>query len=98
MRKVLIAAFGLIFVVGCNLPQRYTIDVAKIEGCEGFDWNGRVTVRKNYHGLFKGYTVDLIKLEAKDGRALLLDTSFEGVETYVKAEVKRCGQETDGED
>ena len=96
MRTVLIAAFGLMFVVGCTLPQKYVIDVAKIEGCEGFDWNGRVIVRKTYKGLFTGYTVDFIKLEATDGRAMLLDTRGGRVETYVKMEVERHRQATDG--
>ena len=92
MKKVLIAAFGLIFVVGCNLPRRYTIDVATIEGCEGFEWNGRVTVSKTHKGFFTGYTVDIIKLEARDGRTMLLDTRGKGVETYVKVEVVGHGQ------
>ena len=95
MSKVLIAALGLIFVVGCG-PIRRTVDVAKIEGCEGFDWDGRVTVGKTYKGLFTGYTVDLIKLKSRDGRKVLLDTSGRGVETYVKAEVERSRQETVG--
>ena len=96
MKRALLAAFGLIFVVGCTLPQRYTIDVAQIEGCEGFDWNGRVTVTTTYKGLLTGYTVDIIKLEATDGRAMLLETRGKEVETYVKVEVPRCRQATDG--
>ena len=93
MRKVLLATFGLIFAVGCTLPQRYTIDVDKIEGCEDFDWNGRVIVTKTYKGIFTGYTVDLIKIESRDGRAMLLDARRKKVETYVKAKVDSSGQQ-----
>lgn len=81
-------ACGFILAAGCHLPEERVVDIAKLDGCEGFDWNGRVTVTKTYKGIFTGYTVDFVKLESADGRAFLLDTRGKGIETYVKTKVE----------
>lgn len=97
MRKVLIIAICVLFAVGCHMPRTHTIDVAKIKGCNGFKWTGRVTVKKTYKGLFTGYSVDLIELESRDGRALLIDTQDrgKGIDLYVKAVVETTKPEAD---
>jgi hypothetical protein len=61
MKKMLIGTLILVLVAGCATPQRYVVDVAKTEGCEDFDWNGRVAVTMTWKGIFGGgTTVDLI--------------------------------------
>jgi len=95
MRRVPKAAVGLILLVGCT--QRYVVDVTEIEGCDDFDWNGRVIVTESWKGFFGGgHTVDLIKLESRDGRSILIDATGCGVEAYVEVEVKRLRQKGDG--
>ena len=98
MGRLPIVSLGLIFLVGCVTPQRYVVDVAKTEGCDDFDWNGRVTVTMTWKGIFGGgTTVDLIKLESRDGRSLLLETTRGTVEAYEEVEVeklRRDGNET----
>jgi hypothetical protein len=90
MRRLWIVSLGLVFLVGCVTPQRYVVDVAKTEGCDDFDWNGRVTVTMTWKGIFGGgTTVDLIKLESRDGRSLLLDTTRGSVEAYTEVKVKK---------
>lgn len=85
MRRLALPALMLAAVIGCTTPKRDVIDVMYIDGCDGFDWNGRVEVTMSYKGLFRGTTVDAIRFESWDGRTLLLDTTGGTVDTYVKA-------------
>lgn len=98
MRRLPMVSLGLILLVGCVTPQRYVVDVAKTQGCDDFDWNGRVTVTMTWKGFpfGGGTTVDLIKLESRDGRSLLLDTTRGTVEAYAEVEVEKMGQGGEG--
>ena len=97
MRRASIVSLGLVLLAGCTTPQRFVVDVANTEGCNDFDWNGRVTVTMRWKGMFQGTTVDLIRLESTDGRSLLLETTRGAVRAYTEVEVERLrgdGNET----
>lgn len=94
-RTMIILSFGLLILVGCTTPQRYVVDVNKVAGCEGFDWDGRVTVTMTYKGLLGGTTVDLIKLRSRNARSLLLETTGGRVRAYAEVEVERLENRRD---
>ncbi len=71
MRRILIVGLGLLASVGCvNHTDR--IDLSRIEGGEGFEWDGRVAVHQDYQGILVGYRADFVKLKSRDGRELII--------------------------
>ena len=89
-RTMIILSFGLLILVGCTTPQRYVVDVSKVAGCEDFAWDGKVTVTMTWKGLLGGgSTVDLIRLESRNARSLLLETTGGRVRAYAEVEVER---------
>ncbi len=91
MKSLGMLALAVLLLTGCTTPQRYVVDIEKIDRCAGFDWDGKVTVTMSWKGLFGGgTTVDLIKLRSRDGRSLLLETTGGRVAAYVEVEVERA--------
>ena len=71
MRHALILGIGLLACVGC-LDYTDTIDITRIGGCEGFEWDGRVAIHQHYEDILVGYKADIIRLKSNDGRELLI--------------------------
>ena len=87
-RSMLLSA--TFFIAGCATPQRYVVDLERIDGADQFVWDGRVSVTMSWKGILSGgSTVDTIKLHSLHGRSLLLDTTHGTVDAYISVEVEQ---------
>lgn len=72
MNRVAIC-IGIVFLAcGCATIERFEIDLAEVED---FDWNGKVRVTVQNHGLFAGWKVEHVELGSDDDTAVSLNTT-----------------------
>lgn len=72
MNRVAICIGIVALACGCSTIERFEIDLSNVED---FDWNGKVRVTVQNHGLFAGWKVEHIELGSDDDTAVSLNTT-----------------------